>query len=138
MHCLLNVTFTGVFFKYLVFEIHIFHSNSLWSLLLFFKHWVAEYPNIGRHVLQNLNTYEKAPLCCWLYIKEWRHIFCLSTWSINYCRVAHEIVLLCQKSKSSKFKLIFPFQMNSYPTDSIFSPIRWCLGVAKSIFVFTK
>jgi len=25
------------------------------------------------------------------------------------CRVAHEIVLLCQKSESFNFKLIFPF-----------------------------
>ena len=51
-------------------------------------------------------------------------------------RVAQEIVLLCQKSKSSNFKLIFPFQMKSNLTYSIFSPIGGCLVVAKSIFVF--
>ena len=39
-------------------------------------------------------------------------------------RVGQTIVLMCQKSKSSKFKLIFPFQMKSYITDSIFSPIK--------------
>ena len=53
-------------------------------------------------------------------------------------RVGQTIVLMCQKSKSSYFKLIFPFHMKSYVTDSIFSPIGWYLGVAQSIFVFTK
>jgi len=38
-------------------------------------------------------------------------------------RVGQTIVLMCQKFKSSYFKLKFPFLMKSYTTDSIFSPI---------------
>ena len=59
-------------------------------------------------------------------------------WAFFFFRVAQDTVLMCQKSKSSNFLLIFRFQMKIYPIDSNFSSIGDHLGVAKVIFVFTK
>ena len=39
----------------------------------------------------------------------------------NQVRVAQVMVLFCKTSTISHFKLIYPFQMESYPTDSIFT-----------------
>ena len=84
---------------------------------------------------------------CIMYVVElsynyWTSYWCLkmSVTFINPFKfmLYNMVAQMCQKSKSSIFLLIFWFLMKSYPTDSIFSPIRWYLGVAISIFVFTK